>query len=101
MVACVCESFALHFQHRPEKSCEMTRSILASTALRATVAVATLALSQFAMAEPEALLVIKGHRFEPAELKVPAGQRVKLTVHNQDPTPEEFESCLLYTSPSP
>lgn len=43
-------------------------------------------------ADPEALLVIKNHRFEPAELKVPAGKRVKLVVHNQDPTPEEFES---------
>lgn len=43
-------------------------------------------------AEPELLLVIKNHRFEPAEVKVPAGQRVKLVVHNQDSTPEEFES---------
>lgn len=46
-------------------------------------------------AEPEALLVIKNHRFEPLELKVPAGQRVKLVVHNQDGTPEEFESHSL------
>ena len=43
-------------------------------------------------ADLEATLVIKGHRFEPTELKIPAGQRVKLTVHNQDATPEEFES---------
>ena len=48
-----------------------------------------------AAAEPELLLVIKNHRFEPAELKVPAGQRVKLVVHNQDSTPEEFESHSL------
>jgi hypothetical protein len=48
-----------------------------------------------AAAEPEVLLVIKNHRFEPTELKVPAGQRIKLTVHNQDPTPEEFESHSL------
>jgi plastocyanin len=46
-------------------------------------------------AEPEALLVIKNHRFEPAELKVPSGQRIKLVVHNQDSTPEEFESHSL------
>jgi plastocyanin len=46
-------------------------------------------------AEPEAQLVIKNHRFEPAEIKVPAGQRIKLLVHNQDPTPEEFESHSL------
>lgn len=46
-------------------------------------------------AEPEATLVIKDHAFSPAELKVPAGQRVRLTVHNQDATPEEFESREL------
>jgi heme/copper-type cytochrome/quinol oxidase subunit 2 len=46
-------------------------------------------------AEPEATLVIRHHRFEPGELKVPAGQRVKLVVHNQDTTPEEFESHSL------
>lgn len=46
-------------------------------------------------AEPEVLLTIKNHRFEPAELKVPANQRIKLVVHNQDATPEEFESHTL------
>jgi len=46
-------------------------------------------------ADAEKQLVIKNHRFEPPELKVPAGQRVKLIVHNQDSTPEEFESHSL------
>jgi hypothetical protein len=46
-------------------------------------------------AEPEMALSIKDHRFEPAELKVPAGQRIRLVVHNQDRTPEEFESHSL------
>ncbi len=46
-------------------------------------------------AEPEFGLAIRNHRFEPAELKVPAGKRVKLIVHNQDSTPEEFESHTL------
>jgi plastocyanin len=46
-------------------------------------------------AEPEVQLAIKNHRFEPAEIKVKAGERVKLTVHNQDGTPEEFESKSL------
>jgi plastocyanin len=41
------------------------------------------------------LLVIKNHRFEPAELRVKAGEKIKLTVHNQDATPEEFESKAL------
>jgi plastocyanin len=41
------------------------------------------------------MLVIKDHKFEPAEVRVPAGKRVKLIVHNQDTTPEEFESHSL------
>lgn len=45
-----------------------------------------------AAADPEVRLVIKDHRFVPAEIKIPAGQKVKLIVDNQDTTPEEFES---------
>ena len=41
---------------------------------------------------PEFTLVIKSHRFTPAELTVPAGQKIRLTVENRDATPEEFES---------
>lgn len=37
-------------------------------------------------------LLIKEHRFQPAELTVPAGTKVKLLVENLDSTPEEFES---------
>jgi plastocyanin domain-containing protein len=40
----------------------------------------------------EYTLTIKNHRFTPAEIKVPANKRVQLTVVNDDPTPEEFES---------
>jgi plastocyanin len=40
-------------------------------------------------------LVIRNHRFEPAEIKVPAGKRVAITVSNEDATPEEFESSAL------
>jgi plastocyanin len=43
-------------------------------------------------AEDEFKLVIENHRFEPAELVVPAGKKVKLVVENRDATPEEFES---------
>ena len=46
-------------------------------------------------AEPEVRLVIKDHRFTPAEVTVPVGQQVKLVIENQDPTPEEFESYAL------
>lgn len=40
-------------------------------------------------------LTIKDHQFSPAELKVPAGKKVKLVVSNLDSTPEEFESHQL------
>jgi len=53
-----------------------------------------LSLSAWA-ADAEAALVIRDHRFEPAEIRVAAGQKIKLVVHNQDATPEEFESHEL------
>ena len=46
-------------------------------------------------AEDEYKLVIENHRFEPSELVVPAGKKVKLLVENRDPAPEEFESHAL------
>jgi hypothetical protein len=55
----------------------------------------------FALAAPadadlaEYRLVIKNHHFEPANLVIPAGQKIKLVIENQDPTPEEFESHQL------
>jgi plastocyanin len=74
----------------------MPRFFPSAYALQATLGLVILSVAQLASAaDPEALLVIRNHRFEPAELKVPAGKRVKLTVHNQDPTPEEFESKKL------
>ena len=44
---------------------------------------------------PEVRLVIRNHRFVPAELVVPANTKIKLMVVNDDPTPEEFESHEL------
>ena len=43
----------------------------------------------------ELSITIKDHKFEPAELKVPAKKRITLTVINSDATPEEFESKKL------
>jgi hypothetical protein len=40
-------------------------------------------------------LAIRNHRFEPAELRVPANKRVSIVVSNEDATPEEFESSAL------
>jgi plastocyanin len=40
-------------------------------------------------------LTIKDHRFTPSEVRVPANQKVRLVVANEDATPEEFESHAL------
>lgn len=48
-----------------------------------------------ALAVEEFKLSIKDHAFDPAELRIPAGEKVKLVVENLDPTPEEFESYEL------
>jgi hypothetical protein len=46
-------------------------------------------------AEPEFTLAIRGHRFTPADIRIPANQKVRLVVDNQDATPEEFDSHAL------
>jgi len=46
-------------------------------------------------ADLELSMTIKNHTFEPSVLKVPANQRIKLTVQNLDTSPEEFESHAL------
>jgi hypothetical protein len=46
-------------------------------------------------ADAEFTIVIHEHKFEPAELTVPAGKKIKLLIENQDSTPEEFESYAL------
>jgi plastocyanin len=48
-----------------------------------------------AQAADQLTVTIRNHKFEPAELRVPAGKRVTVTVVNDDATPEEFESHPL------
>jgi plastocyanin len=45
--------------------------------------------------DAEVKLVIREHKFEPAEVTVPAGKKIKLVIENQDATAEEFESYEL------
>jgi hypothetical protein len=54
----------------------------------ATTGVALAANDEFA-------LTLRDHRFTPTEIRVPANQKVRLIVDNQDPTPEEFDSHAL------
>ena len=70
----------------------MIRAIVVAVLATALVGV----LSPTSAEDPVRLtIVIKDHKFDPAELKVPAGKVIELTVDNQDPTPEEFESATL------
>lgn len=61
------------------------------------VVFASLALGGQALAEDLTKLevTIKDHRFDPAEIHVPAGKPALLIIHNADETPEEFESSAL------
>ncbi len=43
-------------------------------------------------ATKEIRIIIKDHKFIPSELKISAGEKVRLIIVNEDPTPEEFES---------
>ena len=45
--------------------------------------------------ETEVRLVIRDHKFAPAEVNVPARKKIKLIIENQDATAEEFESDEL------
>jgi plastocyanin len=71
-----------------------TMSLLRAMAA-AAVALPLLLSAAAAADDASAVLSIKNHRFEPAELVVPAGQRIRLTVKNLDAVPEEFESHEL------
>lgn len=70
------------------------KAALAACAL--AVGGASIATIAEAASEPDIfVLTIRDHRFEPAELVIPSGKKVRLQVVNADPTPEEFESHEL------
>jgi len=59
------------------------------------LALAGVLLSGMAQADDLPRLTIKDHKFQPERLEVPAGVKFRLTVRNDDPTAEEFESFEL------
>jgi hypothetical protein len=63
--------------------------------MAAIVAVTGAMSADAARAQDALTTTIKNHRFEPAEIRVPAGKAIVLNVINDDPTPEEFESRVL------
>lgn len=60
-----------------------------------SLAILSFAVSAQADEKKSYELIIKDHKFSPEVLEIPAGEKVKLVVINQDPTPEEFESYDL------
>jgi hypothetical protein len=44
---------------------------------------------------PEFELILRQHLFYPQRLQVPAGQKFRLVIRNQDDSPEEFDSFDL------
>ncbi len=67
------------------------------TRLSLGIAALLASLSNNAVAEEaySATVTIRAHRFEPAELHVPAGRRLSLTVINTDALSEEFDSAAM------
>ena len=53
-------------------------------------------LSSAAQAAEDYVLTLKDHQFSPTELSIPADQKVKITIRNEDLTPAEFESYDLH-----
>jgi plastocyanin len=64
--------------------------------MRTLLAACCLAVAGAAFsADPTFEIAIRDHKFVPNEITVPAGQKVKLIVKNEDATPEEFDSKRL------
>ena len=58
----------------------------------ASLVLAAAAVSS-ALADPMTVAVtLKGHRFTPAAFSVPAGQKIRIVLSNQDSATEEFDS---------
>ena len=53
------------------------------------------AAASFAGTEPEYIIKILHHQFEPAELHIPKGIKVRIILDNHDDTGEEFDSHSL------
>lgn len=72
----------------------LSRLRSATSLTLAASCIAGLAVTAAAAADP-VTLTLKDHRFTPAEISVPSGERFRIEVINQDTTPAEFESSDL------
>lgn len=70
----------------------MHRAVLLAFCAATAAAGATVAR---AADDPMYALSIRGHRFSPAQIEIPANTKVRLVVRNEDATSEEFDSTQL------
>lgn len=49
-------------------------------------------VTSYAKDEIEVNIYIKDHKFYPDQLELPSNHKIRITIYNQDPTIEEFES---------
>ena len=74
----------------------MANGMLRAIVLGSTLtAIALAALDAPGAQAQEFNLIIRNHKFEPDEIRVPAGKRVTISISNEDSTPEEFDSPAL------
>ncbi|HEX7929134.1 MAG TPA: cupredoxin domain-containing protein [bacterium] len=69
-----------------------TRRTVGTTLVALVAAITLLAVAPAWGQDLVIRLTIKDHKFEPATIEAPAGQKFKLIVKNADTTAEEFES---------
>jgi plastocyanin len=75
---------------------EETQMHLSRTIILATGLSMTLGAGLARAADPVTLQIsIRDHRFQPAELRAPAGVPIEIVVRNEDASAEEFESQAL------
>src|ERR1700681_4917267 len=79
---------------RPLAGKVMREIVLALAPIVALAAFGLPAIADIASAQ-DLNLVIRDNKFQPEEIRVPAGKRVSIYVSNEDATPEEFDSPAL------
>jgi plastocyanin len=84
---------------RPGYPCDNKGNFMKTTARSILTAAAVLGVLLFGSPlradQENYTLTLKDHHFAPETIEVPAGQKVKLLVRNQDDTAEEFDSYDL------
>ena len=86
-------------RRRPEYPCDNKGNFMKSIARSILTTAAVLGVLLFGSPlradQENYTLTLKDHRFAPETIEIPAGQKVKLLVRNQDDTAEEFDSYDL------